>query len=125
MLSVKHHICYWLVSATAASSYHVLVSELGYPEAAFQLLLILLGTHAVYIIWTGPYRQSWPSLHLAATGCLLVSLGAATRYVHVPGYDVKPIEGAIHTLLAFATLGALEPVRQNASKTLAFVTSNL
>lgn len=115
MLSVKHHVCYWLISALSAASYRVLVSKSGYPEAAFQLPLIFLGAYAVYIIWRGPYRRSWPSLHLVATACLLISLGAATRYVHVPGHDVKQIEGVIHTLLAFSTLGALEPIRQNVS----------
>lgn len=125
MISVKYHICYWSVPAIAAALYRGLVSTLGCPEAAFQTLLIPLGIYAFCVNWAGPYRRSWPSLHLLATGGLLVSLGAATGYFHVPGHDVKQIEGAIHTLLAFATLGALEPIRQNVRRLSALITSHL
>ncbi|KAH7011836.1 hypothetical protein EDB80DRAFT_891603 [Ilyonectria destructans] len=115
MLSVKYHLSYWAISATAAVVYHALVATVGWNEANFRKLLVPLAAYTLYLVYTGPRIRSkpWHICHFAAIGCLVVSLGAITEYFFIPGVSVTPIKGVIHTILAFSAIGALEPLRQN------------
>ncbi|KAH6985770.1 hypothetical protein BKA56DRAFT_670020 [Ilyonectria sp. MPI-CAGE-AT-0026] len=115
MLSVKYHLFYWAISATAVVVYHALVAAAGWNEANFRNLLIPLAAYTLYLVYTGPRIRSkaWHICHFAATGCLVVSLGAIAEYFFIPGVSVAPIKGVIHAILAFSAIGALEPLRQN------------
>ena len=118
MLSATYHLYYWTTSVTAAVIYHGLVTNLGWDEAIFRKLIVPLGAYAVHLIWAGPRlrSRSWHLLYFAATGCLMVSMGAVAESFFIPRGCVKQIKGAIHTLLDFSTVGTLEPVRQNVSR---------
>lgn len=115
MLSVKYHLSYWAISATAAVVYHALVATAGWNATNFRKLLIPLAAYTLYLVYNGPRirSKSWHICHFVATGCLMVSLGAIAEYLFIPGVSVTPIKGVIHTILAFSAIGALEPLRQN------------
>ncbi|KAM4065870.1 hypothetical protein HRG_000033 [Hirsutella rhossiliensis] len=113
MLSATHHVSYWIISAAAAAIYHCLVSVLECPSDLFEVFLIPLGAYAVHVLWAGHGPKARPAVHIAATGCLVLSLGAAASSLHMPGVDVTQIRGGIHALLAFSVLGALEHKRQD------------
>ncbi|KAM4060339.1 hypothetical protein HRG_002085 [Hirsutella rhossiliensis] len=113
MLSATYHAQCWAISAAAVVSYHGFVSGLGLRREILDNVLVLAGSDAALQIWDGPYRQPPRLVRLVSTGCLLVSLGAATRHFQVPHVDLERIEWAVHVLLAFTVLGLVEPVRQN------------
>lgn len=50
MLSARHHVCYWILSITAALVYQGLVTGLGFQENSFRIALIPLMGFAIYII---------------------------------------------------------------------------
>ncbi|GAD93385.1 hypothetical protein PVAR5_1995 [Paecilomyces variotii No. 5] len=124
MLSAKHHLLYWILSTASATIYAYLPSRV---IALCPIFLSVLIPYAVYFVLVGPQRYSnggwgFRLVHCLATGCLLVSLGWAARYLSERDHDeVKkgtggPLEleaSVIHTLLGFMILGVLEPVRQN------------
>lgn len=115
MLSPTYHAQCWAVCAAAVALYHGLVSGLGLPRGILDNVLALAGSEAVLQVWDGPHRQPPRLVRLVSTGCLLVSLGAATRHFQVPDVDVARFECVVHALLAFTVLGIVEPIRRNAS----------
>ena len=113
MHSVKHHLAYWAISASASVVYEI-ASKLGIDVVIFRLLLAPLAVYALRTVWYGP--QSQPQrFSVVATWCLLVSLRATIEYFRVPSLDTRPIRGFIHALFSFTVLGVLEPIRQNVS----------
>lgn len=118
MLSAKYHTCYWILSITAATVYHGMVTGLGYREDYFRKALIPLMAFALYIIGNDPRVRSrlwWHGYQKAATACLMVCLGAVAEFVYIPGGSAKPLKEIVHVLLAFSAVGTLESIRQNVS----------
>lgn len=118
MLSASYHICYWILSIAAAAVYQGMAVGLGYGEDIFRKSLLPLMVFALYIIWSGPrhHSTSWHAYQKAATGCLMVCLGAVTEFVYIPGGSAKPLKEIVHVLLAFSAIGTLESIRQNVSR---------
>lgn len=121
MFSVKHHLAFWALSATATTIYLVLTSILSVPEAVFQYLLPPSTAYLLYVLWHGPGSPVPTVIHRIATGFMLVSLGSVSTCLQIPE-DWKASEGGkenlgvlVHALSAFVLLGIVESIRNNAS----------
>jgi hypothetical protein len=117
MLSARHHVCYWILSITAALVYQGLVTGLGFQENSFRIALIPLTGFAIYIIWNGPGHLSseW-HVHLqAAMACLMVCLGSVSGHLEMSDASAEQVKPIFHTFLAFSAISALESIRQNVS----------
>ncbi|RSL65639.1 hypothetical protein CEP54_004122 [Fusarium duplospermum] len=115
MLSARHHVCYWILSITAALVYQGLVTGLGFQEEIFRMALIPLMGLAIYILWNGPGHlpSEWHIHQQVATACLMVCLGSVSGHLDLSDASVEKVKPMFHTFLAFSTISALESIRQN------------
>lgn len=117
MISATFHAQCWAISAAAVGCYHALVLGLGLRREFLESILVLTGSDAIFQFWDGPHRQPPRLVRLLSTGCLLVSLGAATRHFEAPHIDLEHLQWIVHLLLAFTVLAVVESIRQNACLT--------
>lgn len=113
MLSPDYHLAYWGVSAPAAAIYHVLTSVLGVPVEPLELLFVIFGLIALYIIFKGPRKESWPFPYQYVTAGLMISVGTLTKYMVIPDENAAAYKAAFHMALAFEVAGTLESIRQD------------
>ncbi|KAK0656299.1 hypothetical protein B0T16DRAFT_33409 [Cercophora newfieldiana] len=116
MHSLRHHAAFWLASASAVATYKL--ASRFIDESIFRMFLGPLAVLKASTVALGPGPPRCQQvggldpLAFLNTFVLLACLGSLAKYIHLPGLDATPILGLIHALLAFSTLGVIEPVRE-------------
>ena len=121
MLSVKHHVGFWLASVAGRVVYETLVSQLR-PGVLWFIFLVTALKLLPVIAGGPPATPQTPAqtrVHFVAMAVLLTAMGVSVEAIcDVSG--ASPIalghERVMHILLAFTILGILEPIRQNVSR---------
>ena len=127
MLSVRHHLLFWLVAITAALIYTSFRQYFHLLPIQYMLLLapILLAEPAL-LVWHGPARSldykkhphMLKRIYIPSSCGILLSLGRLVdlMFGSTQAELQRNMAGTVvHALLAFAYIGLVESIRQNAS----------